>query len=368
MFFSCEKDLLLEGISTVQKAAASRSALPALEGILFRAEGERLTVTGYDLDLGIESVIDASISKEGSIVINAKMIGDIIRKMPSGLITLSVGDNYLINIKGGRAEFNLVGLDSKEFPDLPFVEGEKKFSLPQSVLKSMIRQTIFAVSQNESNPIYTGSLFELKDGFLNVVSIDGYRLALRREKAEGEDMSFVVPAKTLSEVSKIIKDDEEGDVSIVLTKKHIVFLIDKFKVVSRLLEGEFINYDNAIPNSNTISVTVDAQELMSCVERTSLLVQEKIKSPLVVKADKDGGIMSLSCNTSIGNAYDEILCEIDGGEIEIGFNHRYLHDALKACETEKVKIKLSSPLSPCVICPTEGDDFIMLVLPVRLKN
>ncbi|MGI6030016.1 MAG: DNA polymerase III subunit beta [Eubacteriales bacterium] len=367
MQFTCDRDLLMDSINVVQKAVTSKSTLPALEGILLQTMDEgRLKLTGYDLEIGIESVLEADIQQPGSIVINSKMLGDIVRKMPSDSVTVTVDANLMTRIQCGRIDFNIIGLESAEYPELPRVEGEKSFSLSQSVLKSMIRQTLFAVSTNDNKPVHTGCLFEISDGELRVVSVDGYRLALRREPLQQvEDMSFVVPGKTLGEILKILSDDEEAQVQVVLTKRHIVFEIDQVTVVSRLLEGDFLNYNNAIPKNNKIFATVDVRGFTSCVERAALIINDKMKSPVRVKIQDQ--TLRVQCMSTIGKVQDELDIQSEGGEIEIGFNHRYLLDALKACEEEQVRLELSSPLSPCVMTPCEGDKYLFLVLPVRLK-
>lgn len=367
MHFICNRDLLLDGIQTAQKAVTSRSTLPALEGLLLQAlPSGQLKITGYDLEIGIECTVDAEVLEKGSVIFNSRMFGDIIRKMPSEQVDITVDDRLLAHITCGRIHFDIVALDSAEYPELPQVEGERSFDLPQSTLRSMIRQTLFAVSTSDTKPVLTGSMFEVLGGELRVISVDGYRLALRKEPLEGvEDMSFVVPGKTLSELLRILKDDEDVTVHAVLTRKHIVFEAGNVTVVSRLLEGDFLNYNNAIPKTGRIFTTVDVRALTNCVERASLLINEKMKSP--VRVHITDHLLEVNCTSTLGKISDAMDVTSEGGEIEIGFNNRYLLDALKACEAEQVKLELTSPLSPCVMVPTEGDKFLFLTLPVRLK-
>lgn len=367
MHFICNRDLLLEGIQIAQKAVTSRSTLPALEGLLLQTHSNgSLTITGYDLELGIACTLAGDVLEPGSVIFNSRMFGDIIRKMPSEPVDISVDDRLLAHITCGRIHFDIVALDSTEYPELPQVAGERSFDLSQSTLRSMIRQTLFAVSTSDNKPVHTGSMFEVLGGELRVISVDGYRLALRKEPLEGvEDMSFVVPGTTLSELLRILKDDDDAMVHTVLTRKHIVFETGNVMVVSRLLEGDFLNYNNAIPKSGRIFATVDVRALTNCVERASLLINEQMKSP--VRMHITDRLLEVNCTSTLGKISDAMDVVSEGGEIEIGFNNRYLLDALKACEVEQVKLELSSPLSPCVLVPTEGDRFLFLVLPVRLK-
>lgn len=367
MHFICNRDLLLEGIQIAQKAVTSRSTLPALEGLLLQAlPGGQLVLTGYDLEIGISCTVVADVLETGSVIFNSRMFGDIIRKMPSASLDIAVDDRLLAHISCGRILFDIVALDSADYPELPQVAGERSFDLPQPVLRSMIRQTLFAVSSSDTKPVHTGSLFEILRGELRVVSVDGYRLALRKELLSGvEDLQFVVPGKTLSELLRILKDDAAALAHIVLTRKHIVFELGPVSVVSRLLEGDFLNYNHAIPSSGRIFTTVAVRSLTDCVERASLLINEKLKSP--VRLHLTEHLLEVSCTSTLGKIHDALDVVSEGGEIEIGFNNRYLLDALKACEVEQIKLELSSPLSPCVMVPTEGEQFLFLVLPVRLK-
>lgn len=368
MKFSCEKALLQTAISITSRAVSPKSSIPALEGIFIEANTE-LRLTGYNLETGIRTTLPAEIQEEGSLVLSARLFGEIIRKLPDDIIVFS-SQNYTVNIKCGMTEFNILATDAEEFPELPSVEYQNTLELPQSVLKSMIGQTLFAVSNNESRPIHTGSLFELNsENQLTVVSVDGYRLALRREqvsqKTGAEEFSFVVPGNALSEVEKICSDIDESAI-IIQGARHIMFKINDTMLVSRRLEGEFLAYRQAIPRNNPISMTGEKRELLSSIERVSLIITEKQKSPLhCIFAD---GLLKIKTNTAIGNAYDECVMAGDGKDLEIGFNNKYLLDALKNAPSDQVKLELNTPISPCVIVPAEGEEtFIYMVLPVRLK-
>ena len=367
MKFSCEKALLQAAISTTSRAVSPKSSIPALEGILLEA-GTALRLTGYNLETGIRPIVPADIREEGTLVLGARLFGEIVRKLPDDIVTFQ-SENYMVNIKCGMSEFNILGTDPEEFPELPTVEYQNSLILPQSRLKAMISQTLFAVSDNESRPIHTGSLFEVDSNGLTIVSVDGYRLALRHEaidKKEGaETFSFVVPGAALSEVEKICSDVDEP-ASVTQGARHVMFKVGDTMLVSRRLEGEFLAYRQAIPRNNTIHVEGETRALLSSIDRVSLIISDKLKSPL--RCVFDSNLLKISTKTAIGDAYDECPLSGDGGGLEIGFNNKYLMDAPKAAPADKVRLELTTGVSPCVILPTEGEEnFLYMVLPVRLK-
>ena len=337
-----------------------------MEGILIEAD-TRLRLTGYNLETGIQATVPAEIKEPGSLVLSARLFGEIIRKMPDDVVIFTAKD-YMVNIKCGMSEFNILGTDPEEFPELPSVEQQNAVVLEQSVLRSMISQTLFAVSDNESRPIHTGSLFEVEDGQLTVVSVDGYRLALRREKLENigkdESFSFVVPGSALSEVERICSG--EGPVTVSQGARHIMFQAGQTVLVCRRLEGEFLPYRNAIPRNNKIHVECDAKALLSSIDRVSLIISEKLKSPL--RCVFGDGMVSITTKTGIGDAADQCPITGDGQGLEIGFNNKYLMDALKAAPADRLRLEFTSGVAPCVILPAEGEEtFVYMVLPVRLK-
>ena len=367
MKFNCEKALLQAAIATASRAVSPKSSIPALEGILLEA-GEELRLTGYNLETGIRTLVPADVLQTGSLVLGARLFGEIIRKLPDDMVTFQ-SDNYMVNIKCGMSEFNILATDPEEFPELPAVEYQNCIYLPQSRLKAMISQTLFAVSDNESRPIHTGSLFEADDSGLTVVSVDGYRLALRHEavdKKEGaESFSFVVPGAALSEVEKICADSDKV-ATVVQGTRHVMFKVGPTTLVARRLEGEFLAYRQAIPRNNTIHVTGDTRALLSSIDRVSLIISDKLKSPL--RCTFDHNVLKITTKTAIGDAYDECPIDGDGGGLEIGFNNKYLMDALKAAPADRVRLELTTGVSPCVILPAEGEEnFLYMVLPVRLK-
>lgn len=367
MKFSCEKALLQAAISTASRAVSPKSSIPALEGILLEAEND-LRLTGYNLETGIRTVVPAEIRERGSLVLGARLFGDIIRKLPDDMVQFSA-ENYMVNIKCGMSEFNILGTDPEEFPELPAVEYQNSLLIGQDKLKAMISQTLFAVSDNESRPIHTGSLFEVDETGLTVVSVDGYRLALRHEqieKKEGMDaFSFVVPGAALSEVEKICSDVEET-ASVTQGARHVMFKVGDTMLVARRLEGEFLAYKQAVPRNNPIKIEGDARSLIASIDRVSLIISDKLKSPLRCVFEEN--LLKISTKTAIGDAADQCAVDGDGGGLEIGFNNKYLMDALKAAPADRVRMELSTGVSPCVILPDdESDNFLYMVLPVRLK-
>ena len=366
MKFSCEKALLSAAVAAASRAVAAKSSIPAMEGILIEA-GDSLRLTGYNLETGIQAAVPAEITEKGSLVLSARLFGEIVRKMPDDVLTFS-SQGYMVNIQCGLSQFNILATDPEEFPELPAVDQQNALTLPQPVLRSMISQTLFAVSDNESRPVHTGSLFEVDHNDLTVVSVDGYRLALRREKADkiegSEQFSFVVPGSALSEVEKICSG--EGPVTVNQGARHILFQAGDTVLVCRRLEGEFLPYRNAIPRNNPIHIQCDTRTLLSSIERVSLIISEKLKSPL--RCVFRDGMVDITTKTAIGDAADQCPVDGDGQGLEIGFNNKYLMDALKAAPADKLRLEFSSSVAPCVILPAEGEEnFVYMVLPVRLK-
>lgn len=367
MKFVCNKSSITEAVTNVSRVIPSKSSIPALEGVQIKAAGNELKLTGYDMEAGIKTTIVANVSEEGEIVLSARLLADMLRKMAGEEVTIETDEKYLTKINSGVTEFTILGTPSDEYPELPEIEKAKAVSIPQETLKSMIDQTLFAVATTDAKPVHTGSLFELKNDTLNVVSVDGFRLALRSEKLSSEDtMHFVVPGKALSEISKLLSEEEEKTASLMVSKRHIVFEIGNYSVVSRLLEGEFLDYSNSIPAGKVATVKIATRSFIESVERVSLLISDRLRSPLRVMFDT--GRITISCSTSIGKSYDELDCDLAGEKVEMGFNNKYLLDALKAAGTDEVRIEISGPLSPIKILPLEGESFLFLVLPVRLKN
>lgn len=366
MKFTVEKRLLNEAVTNLQRAVSSKTSIPALEGILIRSEENRLILTAYDLEIGMQTELPAIISAPGAIILTAKLFAEIVRRSPDEDITIDVDDRNTATITSGVSCFTIIGMDSAEFPELPKITDADTIKMPQELLKSMIRQTLFAVADSTAKPIHQGSLFKIENGNLDVVSVDGYRLALRREAINyANNTEFVVPGKTLSEVLKLLKDSE-GEVEICPSRRHILFRIDNYTVISALLEGEFLDYKSALPKDKKTEVTVSTRTMIESVERVSLLITDRLKSPVRCVIGED--TVKLFCTTTMGRATDQISAEISGDQLEIGFNNKYLLDALRAAETDEVRLQLGGPISPMLVLPKEGDAFSFLVLPVRLRS
>ena len=367
MKFTCNTSVLADACNIVQRGVPQKSTIPATEGIFIKANDSGLTLTGYDLEVGITTAIDCTTERNGSVVLNARLLCDILRRLPSSAVTIDVDANCLCKISSGEAEFSLVGIPANDYPELPSVTGGLPFSIKQNTMREMVKQTIFAVAIQDIKPVHKGIKFEVTENNLRLISCDGFRLAIRNEAIEynGEEMTFVVPAKTLSEVVKLA-DSDDDEITLSIGKKFILFQIGSYKIISRLLEGEFFNYKNAIPAQNTTTARVNVKLILDSVERTSLLITSKIKSP--VRCVFDDNTIRMSSATSLGAANDRIPAAIEGKRIEIGFNNTYLIDCLKTVDADEVLVELSSPVSPIIIKPIEGDSFIFLIIPMRLKN
>ncbi len=367
MKFTCNTSVLADACNIVQRGVPQKSTIPATEGIFMQAKGSRLALAGYDLEVGITTAIDCTIQEEGSIVLNARLLCDILRKLPSASVTITVDSHNLCKITSGESDFSLVGIPANDYPELPTVSGGVPFAIKQGTLRDMVKQTIFAVAANDIKPVHKGIKFEVENNNLRLISCDGFRLAIRNEAIDyaGDDMTFVVPAKTLSEVTKLADDDEQN-ISFSIGKKFILFEIGSYRIISRLLEGEFFNYKNAIPSESTTKARVNLKLILDSVERTSLLITSKVKSPIRCLFDEN--LIKISSSTSLGTAKDKIPASIEGKRVEIGFNNTYLTDCLKTVDVDEVSIELSSPVSPIIIKPISGDNFIFLIIPMRLKN
>ena len=367
MKFTCEKALLQSAILTASRAVSPKSTIPALEGLLLEAEDSgTVFITGYNQETGIRSAVQADVQETGSMVLPARLFGEIIRKMADDTVIFQE-ENLKVHISCGMSEFDLMGIDPEDFPELPNVEYQNSLEIPEQTLRAMIGQTIFAVSQDESRPVHTGTLFVVDEDGLTLVAVDGFRLALRREPVlkKNGDFQFVVPGASLSEVEKICRETDEP-VSIHQGTRHVLFKIGSTILISRRLEGEFLAWRQAIPRHNPVKVTANTKQLLACMDRVSLIVSEKLKSPL--RCVIGDGEIDITTKTAIGTAHDCCPVEGNGGGLEIGFNNKYMMDALKAAPMEKVRLELSSPITPCIIVPAEGEEnFLFMVLPVRLK-
>ena len=366
MKFSCTRSELQSAVSIAAKAASAKSPIPALEGILIETTLNGIKLTGYDLKKGIYTCIDAAVAEQGSVVLGARIFGDIVRSLPEGTVTVRTENNNVF-ITCENSDFTIIGTDVADYPELPSIDAQEGVQIPQKLLSEIIRQTIFAVFDSEARPVYTGELFEISEGYLTVVAVDGYRLALRREPVEGVDgeYSFIVPGSALSDLEKLCAATDDP-VVIRLGSKHISFTIGDTVLISRRLEGEFLNYKKTVPTNFRVEVRADRFFLQRTVERVSLIIDDKIKNPIRCYFGENE--IRVICATGLGKAEDACIVEGDGGNLEIGFNNRYLLDALKAAPAEEIAVCLNTGASPCVITPADGDqNFLYMILPVRLK-
>ena len=363
----CDKTLLSAAIDGVSRAVTLRSTVPVLEGILLKAEGFSLTLTGYDMELGIVTTIEANVLEPGDIVLNAKLLSDMVRRMPAGQISISVADNGKTTIQGGVAQFEIQSMPAADFPQLPNTGAEETLTIKTGTFREMVERTLYAVSQDEKRPAHTGELFEIAADKLTVVALDGFRLAIvERPVTANKEIRIIVPGKTMNEVLRLLANDDEAEVRICANRRFVVFITAGYTIMSRLIEGEFLNYRNVIPEGYRTQAVLDTKGFIETIERASLIITERLKNPLRISFTE--GKVIVRCQTSLGRVVDEFAAGCEGEEVEIGFNNRYLLDALRNARTEQVKVQLSGPLSPVKILPAEGEDFLYLVLPVRFRN
>ena len=367
MKFTCEKALLVSAISVASRTVAQKSAITALEGILVRA-GTRVMLTGFNLETGITVGLSADVTEEGECIMPARLFFDIIRKLPDDIVSVSVDEKMAVSIRGGISSFSISATPADDYPDLPDVESEKGIGIPQRELREMISGTIFSASENMARPIHTGCLFEICNESVTVVAVDGYRLALRRwfaEESLERTLKFVAPAAALKEVEKILGDTDDR-AQIYVGTKHILFTIGDATLVCRVLEGDFLDWRRVLPQDNPIRLAANVARITDSIERVGLILSEKIKSP--VRCTFGENTADFRTVSTIGAAHDVCPIAGDGKDLEIGFNCRYLLDALRAVPTEEVSLELINGLSPIVLNPCDGSGkFSYMVLPVRLK-
>ena len=368
MKFICDKNEISEAISNVSRAVSQKSTIPALEGIKVRISSGSVELTAYNLEMGIRTSINANTEGEGEFVVSARLFSEFTRRMSGEEITFNIDENLVISISCSATECSFPAMSASEYPELPKVDSARSFSVKQSILKSMINMTSYAASLNESKPVLTGELFDIEDGSFNMVAIDGFRLAIRNEITDcTEKYHFVVPKKALLEVSTLIKDDDDEKLCTVCTNdRHIIFEIGNVFVISRLLEGVFHNYKMSIPNSCKTEVIISKRDFSTCLERCSLLIDDKNKSP--IRCEIGNGVMKISCKTGIGKINDAISADISGETVTIGFNNKLILEALRAAEGDKVRIRFNGAMKVIEILPLEGESFKFLVMPIQLKN
>ena len=371
MKFSIEREKMLKGINSVVKAVASKTTMPILEGILIQTNDNEIKLTTYDLEIGIEYIMNSNVQEQGSTVVNALTFSEIIRRLPDTDITIYLNENNLLVIECEGSLYKLATMNPDEFPELPKIEVENSITLEQNTLKNMIRKTIFAVSNEENRPIFTGCLFEIKNNKLNIVSVDGFRLALKSNyiQANVNDFKAVIPGKTLNEVNKIMNDSYDS-ITLGVAKNQAVFEMENCRIVTRILDGEFLNYNNVIPNTWETRIRINKNNLQNCFERISLIsasINEKEKK-YPVKVLVDAGKVLISCTNQTGDAKEEIFVETEGKNLEIGFNPKYFLDALKVIEDEEIYVDFGTSISPAVIRPIDDGEYTYMILPIKLKD
>ena len=366
MKVSCLRTDLVAAVSNVSRAVSAKASIPALEGVLIKAYGEKINISGYNLEIGITTDIEASIRQEGEIVLSARLFLDIVRRLPEEIVQIETDDRMVTYITCGKVDYQIVGMSSVEYPDLPSFQQTDGITLNAKVLRDMIRQTVYSFNDTATTEIYTGSLFEIRDSVLRIIAIDGFRMAIRSEAVESDsNTSFVVPGKTQMEVLKLLTDDNENT-DIIVGQRHITFKINHYRVISRLIEGTFLDYQSTIPAGSKTELVIGTRMMIESVERMSLLNSDRIQSPVRCKFTENE--IRLSCASAVGRANDIITVPIAGDSVEIGFNNRYMLEALKNTDTDEVRITLNGPVSPIVIRPVKGDSFLSIVVPVRLAN
>lgn len=362
----CHKLNLVKGVNIVSKAVPSKTTMPILECILIDATADTIKFTANDMELGIQTEVDGEIIDRGMIAIDAKIFSEIVRKLPENDVTITTDENLQTTIVCEKAIFDISGKPGEEFSYLPAIEKEDSIAISQFTLKEVIRQTIFSISDSESNKLMTGELFEINNNMLRVVSLDGHRISIRKIalKNEVNNKKLIVPGKTLLEISKVLSGEAESIVNISYTNNHIVFEFDQTIVVSRLIEGEYFKIDQMLSNDHEIKIRVNKRELLNCIDRATLLVKESDKKPIIININDD--VMELKIKSQIGSMNEEIYINKEGKNLMIGFNPRFLLDALRNIDDEEISLYLMNAKAPCFIKDDE-ESYIYLILPVNFN-
>lgn len=363
----CSKNDLLKSVNISLKAVPSKTTMPILECILIDATTNQIKFTSNDMELGIETIVNGNIVERGMVAVDAKILYEIIRRLPNNDVTIRTDEKYNTYITCEKAKFNIPGKSGEDFAYLPLIDRDESLTLSQFTLKEMIRQTIFSIAVNENNKLMTGELFEIKDNFLKVVSLDGHRIAIRKIelKKDYTDRKVVVPGKTLNEIIKILSGEVDDQVSIFFTKNHILFEFDQTMVISRLIEGEYFRIDQMLSSDYETKLTINKNEFLSCIDRATLLVRESDKKPIIITITDNK--MELKINSAMGSMNEDIDISKDGKDITIGFNPKFLIDALKVIDDEEIDIYLVNPKAPCFIRDAE-EKYNYLILPVNINQ
>lgn len=363
----CSKSNLLKGVNIVSKAVPSKTTMSILECILIDASANEIKMTANDMELGIETRIEGEILQKGIIAVDAKVFAEIVRKLPDNDVTIESSSNYQISITCEKAHFNISGKSGEDFSYLPYIEKTDFISLSQFTLKEVIRQTIFSIADNDNNKLMTGELFEVHNNEFKVVSLDGHRISIRKIELKDTypDRKVIVPGKSLQEISKILSGETEDEVRIFFTGNHIVFEFDKTTVVSRLIEGEYFKINQMLSSDYETKFFINKKELLNCIDRATLLVKEGDKKPIIFRITNDN--MEININSQLGSMKEDIDIEKEGKDIMIGFNPKFLIDALRVIDDENVTIYMVNPKAPCYI-KDEEQKYIYLILPVNFNS
>ena len=363
----CSKSNLLHGVNIVSKAVPTRTTMAILECILIDASANEIKLTANDMELGIETKIEGEIAERGIIALDAKIFSEIVRKLPDSDVVIETDSNFKTTITCEKAKFNIVGKSGDDFSYIPFIERNECISISQFTLKEVIRQTIFSIADNDSNKLMTGELFDMNGDILKVVSLDGHRISIRKIelKESYEPKKIVVPGKTLIEVSKILSGEADSEVRLYFTANHIVFEFDDTVVVSRLIEGEYFRIEQMLSNDYETKVRINKRELLNCIDRATLLVKEGDKKPIIINIQDE--MMELKIKSEKGTMDEEIMITKEGKDLLIGFNPKFLIDALRVIDDEEIDIYLVNPKAPCFIKDSE-EKYIYLILPVNLTT
>lgn len=366
MHIICDKSKLIEGMNIVMKAIPGKTTMMILECVVIEVKNNQIKLIANDLQLGIETLIDGEIKQEGSVAVGAKVFFEIIRKLPSDNVSITVDEEYHMNISCGKAKFNIMAKATDEFPYLPNIVKDKNVNISQFTLKDIIRQTVFSISDNENAKVMTGELFEIHDSELKVVSLDGHRISIRKVKLNQsyDDVSVIIPGKTLIEISKIINGGMDDEVSIFFTDKHVLFEFEDTIVLSRLIEGEYYKIDKMLSTDYETKVTVNKREMLECIDRSTLLLKESDKKPVIIDVQDD--YMKFAMNSAIGSMDEDIDASKEGKDILIGFNPRFLMDALRVIDEDEITMYMINPKAPCFIRDQE-ETYIYLILPVNFN-
>ena len=375
MKFTADKKMLEKSIGPVCLGVAPKNTDPILEGIYIEAKDGTLTMCSYDREKGIRTTLDAEIEREGKIVVDAQKTAAIIHSLPDGLVTVEADENLIMKIITDEADFQISGKDATNYPGLPDVKGDLNYTLQQNKIRSMINKTLFAVSQDDSKPIYTGSLFEISGNTMRITALDGFRVSMRCDEGLTErddlDLRFIMPGKAQSDLLRLISDSDRP-ISVNMARKHIIFTFDNVYFITRLLDGEFLDYKKKIPPQRTVEARINTARFIDSIERAALIIDERIKSSIKLSfADSN---LNISVATMLGKFKDEFSYEESfEGKLDIGFNHKILLDALRAINEEYITVSLSHNLGPMIITPdakSEGnpDRFLYMILPVQLNN